>query len=177
MATTVQLLTDGFGRVHQEVHAVLDRAGPDVLLYRPDDAANTVAWLVWHLTRIQDDHVAGAAGFDQRWTQGGWAARFRLPFAEDATGYGQRADEVAQVRCDGPQLAAYHDDVSRVTMEYLADLAEADLDRIVDRRFTPPVSLAVRLVSVLSDDLQHVGQAAYVRGLAERHLAASHGAQ
>jgi hypothetical protein len=41
----------------------------------------------------------------------------------------------------------------------------ADLDRVVDKRWDPPVTLGVRLVSVVDDDAQHVGQAAYVRGL------------
>ena len=38
-------------------------------------------------------------------------------------------------------------------------------DRVVDRTWDPPVTLGVRLVSILDDDTQHAGQAAYVRGL------------
>ena len=51
------------------------------------------------------------------------------------------------------------------TVAHLAGLSEADLDRVVDERWDPPVTLGVRLVSVISDDLQHAGQAAYLRGL------------
>ena len=51
------------------------------------------------------------------------------------------------------------------TVAYLATVTPEDLDRIVDERWDPPVTLGVRLVSVVSDDLQHAGQAAYVRGL------------
>jgi hypothetical protein len=36
---------------------------------------------------------------------------------------------------------------------------------VVDLNWDPPVTLAVRLVSVINDDLQHGGQAAYVRGM------------
>jgi hypothetical protein len=41
----------------------------------------------------------------------------------------------------------------------------ADLARTVDDRWDPPVTLGVRLVSIADDSLQHVGQAAYLRGL------------
>jgi uncharacterized damage-inducible protein DinB len=135
----------------------------------PSPGANTIAWLVWHLTRIQDDHIAAAAGYEQVWTAGGWARRFGLPFADDATGYGQSPAEVAAVRPESPALlTGYHDAVHQQTARFVSGLADADLDRIVDERWRPPVTLGVRLVSVIADDLQHAGQAAFVRGLAER---------
>ncbi len=51
------------------------------------------------------------------------------------------------------------------TAEFVAGLSAADLDRVVDESWDPPVTLGVRLVSVVDDDAQHAGQAAYVRGL------------
>lgn len=54
------------------------------------------------------------------------------------------------------------------TLDYLSGLADADLDRIVDERWDPPVTPGARLVSVLNDATQHVGQASYVRGLVTR---------
>nr|WP_240188756.1 DinB family protein [Nakamurella flavida] len=161
-------MTDAFGRVHSTVHAVLSGVEPEVLTYRPDPAANTVGWLVWHLTRVQDDHIAGVAGHEQVWTADGWATRFALPFDDDAIGYGQDADEVAAVRPSADLLLGYLDAVHERTTAYLATLTDADLDRVVDEAWDPPVTLAVRLVSVLNDDLQHAGQAAYVRGVADR---------
>ena len=59
------LLVDGFGRVAQTVHRALDGLDPDALTYRINDETNTIAWLAWHLTRIQDDHLAGAFGAEQ----------------------------------------------------------------------------------------------------------------
>jgi Protein of unknown function (DUF664) len=52
--------------------------------------------------------------------------------------------------------------------ELLVGYYDADLARIVDRSWDPPVSLGVRLVSVIADDLQHAGQAAFVRGTLQR---------
>lgn len=167
-APHVALLTDAFDRVAGEVRAVLAGAGPGVLTHRPDPASNTPAWLVWHLTRVQDDHVADVAGTEQRWTAGGWADRFALPFDVADTGYGHSPQEVAAVRADAELLRGYHEDVHAATVAYLGAVAAADLDRVVDDGWDPPVTLGVRLVSVVSDDLQHAGQAAYVRGLAER---------
>jgi uncharacterized damage-inducible protein DinB len=163
------LLVDAFGRIREVVHAAVEGLSTDGLALRVDDGANTVAWLVWHLTRVQDDHVADAAGSDQVWTANGWADRFGLPLDAGDTGFGHGPDEVAQVRVDDPGLlTGYHDDVHDRTVEYLQTLTADDLDRVVDEAWDPPVTLGVRLVSVVGDDLQHAGQAAFVRGVAER---------
>ena len=167
--TNDRLLIDAFGRVREEVQRVLEGCDADTLAFRPDPAANSIGWLVWHLARVQDDHVADLAGTDQVWTAGGFADRFALPYPTSATGYGQRPEDVGAFSVRSPELlAAYLDAVHEATTAFLSTVADADLDRVVDRRFDPPVTLAVRLVSVLADDLQHVGQAAYVRGLAGR---------
>lgn len=169
MTTTAELLVDGFSRVHGLVHRVVDGQSEERLTARLDPDANSIAWLVWHLTRVQDDHVADVAGTDQVWTSGGWAERFGLPFEPAAIGYGQSSDEVAKVRgVPAELLAGYHDAVHAATVAYVQKLTDADLDRVVDTSWDPPVTLAVRLVSVISDDLQHVGQAAFVRGVLDR---------
>ncbi len=169
MSAATDLLIDGFGRVRDNVHAVLDGLGAAELTFRPDPAANSIAWLVWHLTRVQDDHLADVEGAEQVWTSAGWADRLGLPFDPSATGYGQSPDDVAAVRFDsGALLAGYYDAVHERTIAYVSTLTDSDMARVVDEAWSPPVTLAVRLVSVIDDDAQHVGQAAYVRGLAER---------
>jgi hypothetical protein len=164
---TSALLIEEFERVRGATHDAVKGLTPDVLAFQPGPGANSICWLIWHLTRIQDDHVADVAGREQLWTADGWMDRFGLPFPPAATGYGHRPDEVAAVQVEsGALLLGYHDAVHAATVRYLEGLGADDLDRIVDERWDPPVSLGVRLVSVLADDLQHVGQAAYVRGLA-----------
>jgi hypothetical protein len=108
------------------------------------------------------------ASTEQVWTADGRAGRFGLPFDDDAIGYGQGSDEVAALRADADLLLGYHDAVHARTLQYVGGLVDADLDRVVDRRWDPPVTLGVRLVSVADDDLQHAGQAAFVRGVVER---------
>ena len=163
--TSSELLTDAFGRIREEVHHAVDGLSRADLTYRLDADANSIAWLVWHLTRIQDDHIADAAGLEQVWTSKGWAEKFGLPFGRLATGYGHNSREVAAVRADAELLTAYHDAVYEQTLRYVRGLSDADLPRVVDESWDPPVTLAVRLVSVISDDLQHAGQAVFIRGI------------
>lgn len=159
------VLADAFNRIAESVHEVLDELDPDDLVWRPEEGGNPIGWLVWHLTRVQDDHVADVAGREQVWTAHGWDKRFDLPFNAADTGYGHSAEKVEQVEVSGRDLVEYFDAVHAQTQEFVAGLSADDLERIVDTRWDPPVSLGTRLVSVISDDLQHVGQAAYVRGL------------
>lgn len=160
------ILIDGFNRIQEEVHAVVGDLGPDGLHARPAVGVNSVAWLVWHLTRVQDDHIADAFGLDQVWLTQDWEKRFGLGLPRHDTGYGHTPAQVAAVRVtDGDLLTGYYDAVHAQSLTALRGLAAADLERVVDVRWDPPVTLGVRLVSVLSDDLQHVGQAAYLRGL------------
>jgi len=161
----VDVLRDLFDRVATNVHGAVEGLDEAALTYRVGDRANSIAWLVWHLTRVQDDHVADAADSEQVWTAQDWVTRFRLPFAPDATGYGQGSDEVAAVRNGADLLLGYYDAVHERTLQYLGEITDADLDRIVDRRWDPPVTLGVRLVSIADDDVQHAGQAAFVRGV------------
>jgi uncharacterized damage-inducible protein DinB len=160
------LLLDGFERIQQVLRRAVEGLTPEQLEHRPAPEANSIGWLAWHLVRIQDDHVADVADREQAWTAEGWADRFGLPFDASATGYGFSSDDVAQVRgFSADQLLEYAAAVHTRTTEFLREVTDDDLDRVVDTRWDPPVTLGVRLVSVLSDDLQHAGQAAYARGL------------
>lgn len=166
--TSVDLLVDAFGRIEESVHGAVEGLSLDQLTVRVDPDANSIAWLVWHLSRVQDDHVADAAGLDQVWTAQGWTKRFGLPFPDDTHGYGHSSDDVGKVRVEADLLLDYHDAVHAQTTRYVEKLTDDDLPRIVDDRWDPPVSLGVRLVSVIDDCMEHAGQAAFVRGVVER---------
>jgi uncharacterized damage-inducible protein DinB len=163
--TPAELLTDAFERILQTATAAVDGLSDEQLAARPTPDANSIAWLVWHLARVQDDHVADVAGTEQVWTAQDFVTRFDLPFDTAAMGYGMNSEEVGHVRASAELLAEYAQAVHDATVAYVATLTADGLDRVVDTRWDPPVTLGVRLVSVVSDDLQHAGQAAYVRGL------------
>ncbi|MFP1624358.1 mycothiol transferase [Streptomyces sp. 5K101] len=162
---SADLLADAFGRVREVVHDAVAGLAAEDLAARLDERGNSVGWLVWHLTRIQDDHVADVADREQVWTSQDWAGRFALPFPDAATGFGHTAKDVAAVRPESAGLLlGYYDAVHDETLRFVRTLDDAALDRVVDTSWDPPVTLGVRLVSVISDDLQHAGQAAFVRG-------------
>jgi uncharacterized damage-inducible protein DinB len=163
------LLGEAYGRLPDLVEAAVDGLTPEQLRRPPGPGANPVGWLVWHLTRIQDHHVADLLGEEQIWVAGDWAGRFGLAADPDDTGFGHTPEQIAAVRPESARvLVDYHRAVAARTAAFLRGLRPAELDRVVDERWDPPVTLGVRLVSVLDDDLQHAGQAAYVRGLVER---------
>jgi hypothetical protein len=165
--TSAELLTDAFGRVRHTVHQAVDGLTAQQLAARLDDEANSIAWLCWHLTRVQDDHVADAFAVPQVWPE--FSERFELPFALTETGYGQSSRQVALVRIpSGDLLTGYHDAVYAQTVRHVAGVTDADLSRVVDEAWNPPVTLGVRMVSVISDCLQHAGQAAFIRGIVLR---------
>ncbi|HYZ99802.1 MAG TPA: DinB family protein [Acidimicrobiales bacterium] len=168
------LLLELYDRIPPLARDAVEGAPLDRLTEPPAPGANTVAWLVWHLARVQDHHVAELLDGDQLWVTGDWARRFGLEPDPSNTGYGHAVSEVASVRPESPQaLLGYLEVVDARTRTLLQELRPDDLDRVVDRRWDPPVTLGVRLVSVADDSLQHAGQAAYVRGLLDRRAAAS----
>ena len=164
-----ELLADLFARVDEHVHEALDGLDPELLNQAPATGANPIGWLVWHLTRVQDHHMSELLGIDQVWVTGEWAAGCGVTGDPQNTGYGHTPEQVATIRPRSAQLLIdYHDAVAARTRGLLSSTTESDLDRIVDRRWNPPVTLGVRLISVADDDIQHAGQACYVRGLLER---------
>ena len=160
------ILIDGFGRVRESVADLSTGLTDQTAWWRPDDQANSIAWLLWHLIRVQDDHISDLAGTPQSWPQ--FRQEARLPLEPDDTGYGHTPEQVGEVRVSADLLNRYHAAVNAATLGYLETVTEAELERIVDTRWDPPVTVAVRLVSVLDDCARHVGQAEYVRGLADR---------
>jgi hypothetical protein len=160
------LLVELYGRIPPLARAAVDGLDAATLARAPQAGANTIAWLIWHLARVEDSHVAELLEADQLWVGGDWAGRFGLDPDPSNTGYGHTPEEVASVRPDGPDaLLGYLDAAQEQTVAFLQGLGPGDLDRIVDRNWDPPVTMGVRLVSIADDCLQHIGQAAYVRGL------------
>jgi hypothetical protein len=160
-----ELLLDAFTRIRESVAATLEGVDNEPLVRRPAGNGNSIAWLIWHLSRVEDAQLASAAGLEQIWTSQGFAGRFDLPLSGRDTGYGHSGSQVDAVKAPPELLLDYYDAVHRQTVAFLTGLGDEDFDRIVDTRWDPPVTLGVRLVSTIADCLQHAGQAAYARGL------------
>jgi uncharacterized damage-inducible protein DinB len=155
-----------FGRVPEIARSAVDGLTPEQLVQQVKPETNPIGWLVWHLTRVQDHHVAELLGELQLWETGDWPARFGLDADPSNIGYGHSPADVATVRPESAAaLVEYQEAVHARTSRMLEGLTAEELDRVVDRRWDPPVTLGVRLVSIADDGLQHAGQAAYARGL------------
>lgn len=165
-AAARELLRDSFTRIIEHVDGLTEDLSDDVSFYRPTPKANSICWLIWHSARIQDAQIAHIAGVDQVWFSDGWVDRFALDLPRDAHGYGHTAEEVGKVRAPAELLAGYYHAVHRLTLEYIAGVTTEELARIVDENWDPPVTASVRLVSIIDDCAQHLGQASYVRGIA-----------
>jgi hypothetical protein len=163
-----ELLEDLVARVREALHAAMEGLTAEQLAHHVAPGANPIGWLGWHVCRIQDEHVAHVADQPQLYLHDGWAQRLGMPADGGDIGYGHDAEQVrARTATDAEVLLGYLDAVCDRTVGYLRTLSDADLDRVVDRLWDPPVTLGVRLASVVNDNLQHVGQAAYLRGLIE----------
>ncbi|QZT60544.1 mycothiol transferase [Mycolicibacterium austroafricanum] len=160
-----ELLRDSFTRLIEHVDDLTENLTDEVAYYRPTPQANTIAWLIWHSARIQDAQLCDIAGIEQVWFRDGWVDKFALDLPRDAHGYGHTPEEVAKVRASAQLLAGYYHAVHKLSLEYVASVSADELARVVDERWTPPVTASVRLVSIIDDAAQHLGQAAYIRGL------------
>ena len=184
-----ELLRDSFTRLIEHVDELTDGLTDEVASYRPTPQANSIGWLIWHSARVQDIQVCDIAktladgrsdkprseadGRSDKprsetdvWTRDGWVDRFGLDLPRDDTGYGHSADAVVKVRASAELLAGYYHAVHDMTLEFVETLTDADLERIVDQHWDPPVTASARLVSIVDDCAQHLGQAAYLRGIA-----------
>ena len=161
-----ELLRDAFTRQIEHVDDLTDGLTDEISFFRPTAQANSIAWLIWHSARQQDLQICDIAGVEQVWTRDGWNDRFGLDLGGNDNGYGHTADDVGKVRAPADLLAGYYHAVHKVTLEYIASVTAEELARVVDTHWTPPVTASARLVSIIDDAAQHLGQAAYVRGIA-----------
>lgn len=166
VAAAQELLRDAFTRLIEHVDELTEGLTDDESSYRPSPNANSIAWLLWHSARVQDIQVAHLAGVEQVWVKDGWVAQFGLDLPRNDTGYGHSPEDVAKVQAPADLLAGYYHDVHKLTLEYIASLTSDELPRIVDTSWDPPVTASMRLVSIIDDCAQHLGQAAYVLGIA-----------
>ena len=166
LSAAQELLRDSFTRLIEHVDELTDGLTDEVAAYRPTPQANSIGWLIWHSARVQDVQVCDIAKRADIWTRDGWVDRFGLDLARDDTGFGHTADAVAKVRASAELLAGYYHAVHDMTLEFVETLSDPDLERVVDRRWDPPVTASARLVSIVDDCAQHLGQAAYLRGIA-----------
>ena len=165
----VELAKAVFDRNEAILVQALDGLDDDALHRRVGPDSNPIGWLMWHLSRVQDNHLLAMEGKEHAWISEGWNERFgRGSHTPADRGRGHSSDEVAAFRLPGVEtLVAYYKAVRGHADAFLDSLTEPDLDRqvpnLTDDGGTIPMH--VRLEMCLVDTLQHSGQIAYLRGL------------
>jgi uncharacterized damage-inducible protein DinB len=162
------LIEDIFVLIAQELERVLVGLTIDNLNQQPRPDCNSIGWLAWHLTRSQDRMIEDLTGEEQTWSKDKWYLKFHRPPDATETGLHHSVEDIESFNSpDGATLLAYHHAVLEQTRRYVSQqLSESELDR----PFTSPTfahrrTPGERIMGVINDNLQHVGQAAYVRGL------------
>ena len=159
------IFADALDRVRTIVHSAVKDLSPQELVADPKPH---IAWLVWHMTRVQDHNISELAGLEQAWIADGWHARLGMPpeSKDYASGHRQTPELVNAFSVSDPKiLLAYFDAVMERTKAYLSTLSAHDLERVLDEpRHQPLPTVAVRLVSVIADNMRHAGQVEYLRG-------------
>jgi hypothetical protein len=161
------MMVDGYGRISEILGRVLDGLNEADLNWQPRPDCNSIGWLCWHLTRVQDDHISDLIGEEQLWIKDGWHAKFNRQADKKDIGFGHTPEDVAAFKSPEPQfLLEYHNAVMERSQHFFRTLSKKDLNRELNEPwFQPLPTVGVRIVSVLCDNLEHAGQAAYVRGL------------
>jgi hypothetical protein len=161
------VVLDALERIRRTLRRTLEGLTLEEIHRQPRADTNSIAWLAWHLTRVQDNGISGLAGQEQAWISQGWHARFGMDPDPENEGFGHTPEQVAAFRAPSVQtLLDYHESVVERSKAYVAGLTPADFDRTLNEpEWQPLPTVGVRLVSILSDNLQHTGQAAYLRGL------------
>ena len=169
MATDVSDFVSGsLERIGAGLRRAMADLPAETLNRRPSPDTNSIAWLSWHLTRCQDNWIAGIAGTPEVYVTGGWHATLGFPLAIDDWGIGHAAEQVASVQVDAPHaLLDYYDAVAARSRDVLTGLTAADLQREVPSSIDgqPASTVGLRLRSLISDNTQHLGQVNYLRGL------------
>ena len=153
---------DALSNMSDRLITGLDGLSVEQQCYRPDPDANTIAW---HMTRVQDHHIADLEGGNQLWIDGGWDKEMGMSSDLDD----HSSEQVGALVPPNPTvLAEYQAAVAKRTDTYVRGLTEEQFDEIIDRAWDPPVTRGVRITSVVNETAQHVGQVSYLRGLVER---------
>lgn len=160
------LVLDALGRVRQMVREAIRDLSAEEMLAPPKPH---IAWLTWHIARVQDTNFSGLLDKPQLWIADGWHARFGM--APDPRDYGSGHRQTRQqvdafTVTDKDLLMAYHDAVFEQTKNFLASVRNEDLNRVLDEpQYSPLPTLSIRLASVINCNTRHAGQIEYLRGL------------
>ena len=148
---------------YRSIKQATDDLTDEQLYYQPTAETNSIAWLVWHLSRWRDAVSATISGEAQIWVSAGWAQRCGIP--DERTGLGDTPAQVTAFRVERAVLFGYVEAAHQCTVGRVAALTPTQLEQSITS-YTGEKRPAWRaLAGVCGDSAQHTGQIAYLRGL------------
>jgi len=162
-----EILINSYEDIHGEMKRVFKGLTKDDLGWQPKPDCNSIGWLAWHLLRVEDNQVAYLFDEEQLWIKDGWHSKFDRPADAKDVGFGNTPKQVAEFKSPDIQLFLdYSEAIFKRIKNHFLSMSAADLDQPLNQYWgKTPVKLGWRLISVLEDCFQHIGQIAYVRGL------------
>ncbi len=167
--STTTLYADAIRRSDADLHRALDDLSTEELKKQPaGQESNPIGWLVWHLTRTRDNISASIVGDTPIWETGDWGARFGMD--GEVPRFAPEEVHLFDPK-DYETLVGYFDAVAEKSLEIVEALPEEDMGRLVQSTIPgrPAQPITSRLAVILNDNIQHVGQIAYLRGLIRGH--------
>ena len=153
-------------QVHERFLATLRDLGEDALTWRPAPHANAILEIVWHVARADDRLGRRTSGLGPEvWSSQHWHRRFDLSDGSDPDG------DYQFLRGRGPiprlpTIVEYLNAVHSDTLQRLARLDPADLDRVPDPG-RPQWTVAACFRHMITHKNNHHGQVDFIRGLRE----------
>jgi hypothetical protein len=162
-------ILEGLNEVQSALKQAVDGLSQEELMWQPQPGANHIAYILWHTLRVEDWFFQYMfQRTPQVWESEKRHEKLNLPDDPRITGFGYTAEQV-----DGfpavklSDLLGYGEAVRARTLDYLRQLDAAKFDEIVQSRIFGEVRMGNLLSHLICEIAQHVGQIAYIRGLAK----------
>ena len=158
-----RFLVDRLDASYLWIERLRDGITDEHFYHQPTAESNSIAWLVWHLSRWRDRTSAIVSGETQIWITEGWSKRFGM--SEERTGLGDTSDQVAGFRTERDLVLSYADAAHRTIVDRVLRLTAEQLEEPVEGLPGEPRSGWKVLAGVIGDSTEHVGQINYLRGM------------
>lgn len=160
-------ILDNLNRIQRALTEALDSLTYEELTWQPDDEANSIGFLLWHITRCEDTYIQSLIfQRPQVWVSEGWHDRMSLPDDLWNNGNGYTVEQLTDFRVpELKDLLEYAQEVRRRTNDFLRDLTPERSEEIIAQEGFGGISVGGLLSYMLCELTQHIGQIAYIRGL------------
>jgi hypothetical protein len=162
-----EMLAVGYSGILRTLDYTLKGLTKEDINWQPKPDCNSIGWMVWHPIRFQDMQISEFMGEEQLWIKDGWYKKWGRKADPKESGGGMTPEDLTKFKSPGAAtVLAYAKAVVERSQKYFPTLKKADLDKILKGGpHKPYPTVGMMLMIILSDSLQHAGQAGYVRGL------------